>query len=140
MDDWELENVFDAEFGEISGIGKRRREKIRQDHEAFWGTGQWGPPNYVPPDPPISVAERTQFATFHGPRTQTYSCVLPGEIVRQCVTQMTAGILNAVQLLDLRHLVVDEFQDLNPMDLQFVDSIIDQGATVFVAGDDDQSI
>ena len=140
MDGWELENVFDAEFGHASGIGKERREKIRLEHEAFWSTGRWGPPNYVPPNPAITAAERAQFAAFHGPRRQSYSCVLPGEIVRQCVTQMAAGTLNAVGLLNLEHLVVDEFQDLNPMDLQFVDGMVAQGARVFVAGDDDQSI
>jgi DNA helicase-2/ATP-dependent DNA helicase PcrA len=53
---------------------------------------------------------------------------------------MVAGVLNAVGLLNLEHLVVDEYQDLNPMDLDFVDSMITQGAAVFVAGDDDQSI
>jgi DNA helicase II / ATP-dependent DNA helicase PcrA len=73
LDSWELENVFDAEFGHASGIGKKRRENIRLEHEAFWSTGQWGPPNYVPPNPPISPAERQQFTTFHGPRTQSYS-------------------------------------------------------------------
>lgn len=140
LDAWELENIFDAEFGHNSGVGKRRRERIRLEHEAFWSTGQWGPPNYVPANPPITAAERAQFGTFHGPRTQSYSCVLPGEIVRQCVTQMAAGTLNAVGLLNLAHLVVDEFQDLNPMDLQFVDRMAAQGAHVFVAGDDDQSI
>lgn len=140
MDGWELENVFDAEFGHMSEIGKTRREKIRIEHEAFWGTGQWGPPNYVPPNPAITAVERAQFAEFHGPRTQAYSCVLPGEIVRQCVQHMVARTLDAVGLLNLQHLVVDEFQDLNPMDLLFVDSMITQGAMAFVAGDDDQSI
>lgn len=140
LDSWELEEVFDAEFGHTAGIGKERREKIRLEHEAFWSTGQWGPPNYVPPNPPITAAERAQFGAFHGPRTQSYSCVLPGEIVRQCVAQMAAGTLNAVGLLNLEHLVVDEFQDLNPMDLQFVDAMTAQGAQVFVAGDDDQSV
>src|SRR5208282_5223189 len=77
---------------------------------------------------------------FHGPRTQSYSCVLPGEIVGQCVAHMKAGTLNVVGLLNLEHLVVDEFQDLNPMDLRFVDAMAAQGARLFVAGDDDQSI
>ncbi len=53
---------------------------------------------------------------------------------------MAAGTLNAVGLLNLTHLVVDEFQDLNPMDLEFVDLMVGQGSRVFVAGDDDQSI
>jgi DNA helicase-2/ATP-dependent DNA helicase PcrA len=140
LDGWELENVFDAEFGHVSGIGKKRREAIRLEHEAFWSTGQWGPPNYIPPNPAITASERAQFSAFHGPRTQSYSCVLPGEIVRQCVAQMTAGTLNVVALLSLVHLIVDEFQDLNPMDLLFVDGMVSQGAQAFVAGDDDQSI
>ena len=140
LDSWELENVFDAEFGQASSISKERREKIRLEHEAFWSTGQWGAPNYVTPNPPITPAERSQFSAFHGPRTQSYSCVLPGEIVRQCVAHMAAGTLNAVALLNLEDLVVDEFQDLNPMDLQFVDAMATQGARIFVAGDDDQSI
>jgi DNA helicase-2/ATP-dependent DNA helicase PcrA len=140
LDTWELETVFDAEFGHNSGFGKERREKIRLEHEAFWGTGQWGPPNYIPPNPPITPGERAQFTAFHGPRTQSYSCVLPGEIVRQCVSHIAAGTLNAAALLNLQELVVDEYQDLNSMDLQLVDSIASQGARLFVAGDDDQSI
>jgi DNA helicase II / ATP-dependent DNA helicase PcrA len=140
MDSWELENIFDAEFGKTTGIGKERRKDIRLDHEAFWSTGLWGPPNYVPPDPPISASERAQFSMFHGPRTQAYSCVLPGEIVRQCVMHMSAGTLNAVELLSLEDLVVDEFQDLNPMDQEFVYLMATQGARIFVAGDDDQSV
>ena len=140
LDQWELENIFDSEFGHVEGIGKERREQIRYHHEAFWNTGQWDPPNYVPPNPPITDEERQRFHGFHGPRTQTYSCVLPGEIVRQCVTHMRAGVLDPVALLNVRHLIVDEFQDLNPLDLDFVDLLANRGAQVFVAGDDDQSI
>jgi DNA helicase II / ATP-dependent DNA helicase PcrA len=140
LDTWEVENIFDAEFGNASGIGKTRREKVRTEHEAFWSTGQWGPPNYIPPNPPITAAERAQFDAFHGPRTQCYACVLPGEIVRQCVSHMVAGVIDAVDLVGIAHLVVDEFQDLNPMDLEFVDAVSAQGASVFIAGDDDQSI
>lgn len=140
MDTWEVETVFDGEFRHIQGIGSTRCEDIRREHEAFWSTGQWGPPNYIPPNPPITPAERTHFQAFHGPRTQTYSCVLPGEIVRQCVGHMRAGTLDPVALLNLRQLIVDEYQDLNPMDLEFVDLTAARGAILFVAGDDDQSI
>jgi superfamily I DNA/RNA helicase len=140
LDNWELENVFDAEFADGNGLGKARREEIRREHEAFWSTGQWNPPNYAPADPPITPAERAAFVAFHGPRTQTYSCVLPGEIVRQCVDQIVAGNLDPVALIHLEHLIVDEYQDLNPADQQLVDELIGRGAVTFVAGDDDQSI
>lgn len=140
LDSWELENIFDAEFGHSRGIGKRRREEIRREREAFWNTGQWGPPNYIPPDPPVTDSERNSFIAFHGPRTQAYSCVLPGEIVRQCLDQIVAGNLDPIALIHLQQLIVDEYQDLNPIDQQFVDELVSRGAVAFVAGDDDQSI
>lgn len=58
LDDWELENIYDAEFGEAEGINSRpRREKIRRFYEALWSTGVPNAPTYVPPDPPISDEE-----------------------------------------------------------------------------------
>jgi len=84
--------------------------------------------------------EAGAFIAYHGARTQAYSCVLPGEIVRQCVQEVNAGTINPVQLLHIQHLIVDEFQDLNPMDLEFIHGLANQGVTLFAAGDDDQSI
>jgi len=140
LDSWEVKSVFDAEFAHGNRLGKVRAEEIRREHEAFWSTGQWNPPNYRLPDPIVSAAERTAFAAFHGPATQAYSCVLPGEIVRQCLEHMTAGTLDPVALLHLEQLIVDEFQDLNPVDLQFVERVVAAGVQAFAAGDDDQSI
>ena len=62
-----------------------RASAIRRAHEAFWSTGDWGPPNYIPPDPAITEEERNNFQTFHTPRSQTYACVLPGQIIRHGV-------------------------------------------------------
>lgn len=141
LDRWELREIFDAEFGRVCGISSiKRRQQIREDHEAFWSTGTHGTrPSQRPPAPPISETERSNFRNFHGPRTQIYSCVLPGELVQRCVQMMEAGTLDPVELLEIDHLIVDEFQDLNPMDLQFVHWL---GARIslFVAGDDDQSL
>jgi DNA helicase-2/ATP-dependent DNA helicase PcrA len=53
---------------------------------------------------------------------------------------MIAGVLNPAQLLNIQHLIVDEYQDLNPTDLSFVDGLIHSGVIVLVAGDDDQSL
>jgi DNA helicase-2/ATP-dependent DNA helicase PcrA len=138
---WELRNIFEAEFGRTCGInGVTRPEEIRRDHEAFWSTGQFEPPNIIPPEPPITEEERERFNRFHRPRTQLYSCVLPGEVVARCVERMEAGTLDPTELLGIRHLIVDEFQDLNPMDLRFVHGMAERGAQLFVAGDDDQSL
>ena len=140
LDNYELETIFDAEFGHVQHIGKRRREAIRIDREGYWSTGVWNLPNHVPPDPAITEDERQNFIVFHGPRTQTYSCILPGEIVRQCLDNIIAGALDPLSLVHMQHLIVDEYQDLNPVDQQFVEQLIARGVITFVAGDDDQSI
>jgi superfamily I DNA/RNA helicase len=140
LDAWEQKHVFDAEFAVDSARTPGRCEDIRRDHEAFWSTGTHDPANFIPPDPPVTAAERTGFRTFHGPRTQTYSCVLPGEIVRKCVQHMTAGLIDVAEHVRASHLIVDEVQDLNPCDLEFVELLIGNGVTTFIAGDDDQSI
>ena len=141
LDDWELTNIYDAEFGEAQTIAsKRRREQIRRYYEALWSTGQENAPTYQPPEPPISDEERQQFTAFHQPTSQVYSSVLPGEIVKKCVDAAVAGILDIADLLGISHLIVDEYQDLNPVDLQFVDCVGEAGVRIFVAGDDDQSI
>jgi DNA helicase II / ATP-dependent DNA helicase PcrA len=60
--------------------------------------------------------------------------------VRQCAENVSAGALNPVALIGLQHLIVDEYQDLNPVDQRFVEQLIAGGVIAFVAGDDDQSI
>ena len=148
LNDYEQKNILDAEFSRSSGYSANteggyspgRCEVIRIDYEALCGTGQWLPPNHIPPDPPISEVERQEYIRFHDPRTQIYSCVLPGEIVRQCVVKMEAGLLHPANLLNIQYLIVDEYQDLNPTDLEFVDRVIESSVNTFVAGDDDQSI
>jgi DNA helicase-2/ATP-dependent DNA helicase PcrA len=140
LDDWEVENIFDAEYREGTPIGKKRAKEIRREHEGYWSTGTWDSPNYVKPDPPITEAERLSFQNFCPATTQVYACVLPGEIIRRCVEQIEAGLLDPAGLLDMRELIVDEYQDLNPMDLQFVESLAEGNVRLFVAGDDDQSI
>ena len=140
MDNWELKEIFDYEFSRESGIRTKRCGEIRQYHEAFWSTGQWGSPNYIPPNPSISQNERNNFTNFHYPRTQTYSCVLPGEIIRQCMSNIASGSLNPITQINIRHLIIDEYQDLNPCDLEFIHHFIQNGVVTFVAGDDDQSI
>jgi DNA helicase-2/ATP-dependent DNA helicase PcrA len=53
---------------------------------------------------------------------------------------MQQGALQAAQLPAIDHLIVDEFQDLNACDQEFVRLLSTHGAVLFVAGDDDQSI
>lgn len=141
LDDWELREIIDAEFGEEANIGSiQRRAAVRRQYEAYCSTGRWTPPGLPQSQPPVTAAERAQFGAFLPPRSQLYSCVLPGELVKKCVDQAGAGLLDLVTLADIDHLIVDEYQDLNPVDLEFVDILAAGGVHIFVAGDDDQSI
>ena len=142
LDDWEVGNLFDTEFGHASGIQSTVRcRQIREEHEAFWSTGSREErPGQDLPDEPVTDAERRQFLSFHTPRTQLYSCGLPGELVQRCVAAVDAGTLDLSELLGISDLVVDEFQDLNPMDLRFIYGLEAGGTRLFVAGDDDQSL
>lgn len=149
LDDWELKNIIDSEFSTHSGYAPgnptngyppSRCEEIRRDFEAFCGTGQWNPTNFVPPDPPISQQERHNYQTFHLSRTGIYYCLLPGEIIQKCLDYMRANTLHPESLLNIRYLIVDEYQDLNPLDIEFIDRLTQNGVNTFVAGDDDQSI
>lgn len=140
MDDWELYNVFDAEFGHINGINGTRCDQIRRDHEAFISTGLYNPPNSPVLVNPITQQERATFIGYYQPRTQVYSCVLPGDIVRTCVQQIQAGLIDPVAELGVEHLIVDEVQDLNNCDFEFLDALVTRGVNVFISGDDDQSI
>ena len=140
LDAWEIRRLIDEEYVALYGGGLRRTRQIREFHEALISTGVPNPPNYVAPSSPITAAEASAFDSFVQRRRQVYACVLPGEIVREAVTHTAAGVLDPVSLLTVTHLIVDEFQDLNPIDIQFVDDLIAGGAIAFVCGDDDQSI
>jgi DNA helicase II / ATP-dependent DNA helicase PcrA len=92
LDTWEIDNIFDAEFAEWlpTKISKRRREEIRFEHEAFWNTGTWSPPNYIPPDPPITESERAAFTALHGHRLiraycQEKSCASAPKMCRRAL-------------------------------------------------------
>ena len=149
LDDWELKNIIDKEFSSYSGYRSNqshqgyspsRCEEIREEYEAFCGTGSINPPNFIPPIPPISIQEREQYRSFHQIRTHLYSCLLPGEIVQQCLEYMNSGVLNPGNILGIHHLIIDEYQDLNPVDIEFIDFLTNNGVNTFIAGDDDQSI
>ncbi len=140
LDEWEMREWIDAEFAKHINVTPGRAKDVREYHEAWWSTGQQNPANYIPAVPPVTAQEQRQFVTYHNMQTGFYGCVLVGEIVRTCMNHTNANAIDPHALLDVDHLIVDEYQDLNPMDLQFVDHLIGQGVATFVAGDDDQSV
>ncbi len=140
LDDWEILKIFDSEFSRSLGSTPTRASEIRRDHEAFWSTGNWNPANLPTFNNPITHQERILFNGHYSTRTQTYACVLPGEVIRTCVDAILGGHIDPVAELGVEHLIVDEVQDLNHCDFQFIDALILRGVNVFISGDDDQSI
>ena len=88
----------------------------------------------------ITPEEIEGFNAFHSARTNLYCCVLPGEVIYKCVEALRLGALQTNQLPQIDHLIVDEFQDLNACDQEFVRLLSANNTVLFVAGDDDQSI
>ncbi len=136
LDDWEQTNVYDSELASSIGCTPGRAEEIRLAHDAQWQTLN---PQHVN-QAQITPAEIQGFNAFHAARTNLYSCVLPGEVIYKCVDAIRQGALQTAQLPAIDHLIVDEFQDLNACDQEFVRLLSSNGAVLFVAGDDDQSI
>jgi len=136
LDDWEQENLYDIELASSIGCTPSRAAAIRYAHDAQWQT--LNPQSIA--QAAITNAERQGFDTFHAARRNLYSCVLPGEMVYECVSRFQLGAIQIGQLPPIDHLIVDEFQDLNACDQEFVRRLVSGGANLFVAGDDDQSI
>jgi DNA helicase II / ATP-dependent DNA helicase PcrA len=67
-----------------------------------------------------------------------FGYTLRSELVYQLKLAFSEGQLKLKE--PPQHLLVDEYQDLNACDLAVVKEIADAGATLFTAGDDDQSI
>ncbi|MHB8879968.1 MAG: ATP-dependent helicase [Thermodesulfovibrionales bacterium] len=136
LDDWEHRYIYDRELASTIGCTPTRATEIRLAHDARWQTLNSEHINQAR----VTPAEIQGFNAFHAARTNLYSCVLPGEIIFKCVEALQQGALLPTQLPLIDHLIVDEFQDLNVCDQEFVRLLSAQNTTLFIAGDDDQSI
>lgn len=140
IDDWEQRYIFNEELKDKYRYSISRCDELRIHFESIWSTGNPPQPFISSPTPAISLTEEINFKAFHRERTQVYATILPGEAVRQCVDHMKAGIINPRILIGMEHLIIDEYQDLNNCDVEFIDLLAKLGIPIFVAGDDDQSI
>jgi DNA helicase II / ATP-dependent DNA helicase PcrA len=136
LDDWERENVYDVELAAALGSTPTRASEVRLAHDAQWQTLN---PDLIA-QPPITADEIVRFNSFHATRRNLFCFVLPGEVVYERVTRIQQNAITADQIPAIEHLIVDEYQDLNACDQEFVRLLVSQKAVLFIAGDDDQSI
>jgi DNA helicase-2/ATP-dependent DNA helicase PcrA len=133
-DDWEERNIILEDLKQIlqlPGIGETR--ELLSDLSSDWQS--------------LTADEACWEERFPHPRfigalrdhRERYGYALRDELVYQL-----KRALEQVGQFDFegppRHLIVDEYQDLNRCDLAVIREIARRGAQVFAAGDDDQSI
>ena len=130
IDDWEHTRIYDAELAYFIGDTNTRASQVRLAYETQWQTLN---PQHLS-QTQITQAEMQSFNVFHTTRTNHYSCVLPGELIYKCVDALQQGALQTNQIPQIDHLIVDEFQDLNACDQEFVRLLCQNNTVLFVCG------
>ena len=132
-DDWEERNIIQEDLkrlldSDVRKIGKKF-EQLSADWETLTAESEdW---EQLFPDPRFLGAWRQH--------RRTYGYTLRSELVYQ-LKRAIEHIGDFALESDYNHVLVDEYQDLNKCDLEVLRRIAEDGAELFVAGDDDQSI
>lgn len=126
-DDWEERQVVIEDLGRLLGCTVRETKARLAALSSAWETN----PDVEPEeDPPLLGALRKH--------KERYRYVIRSELVYLLKNELDGDpyfLENAY-----KYVVVDEYQDLNRCDVSVIDELGARGATLFVAGDDDQSI
>lgn len=132
-DDWEERNIIEEDLKRALGYGIKEIRSKFECLSADWETltadsPTWGSKH---PDPRFLGAWRKH--------REVFGYVLRSELVYQLKKQIEQ---NPDFTLDqsFKHILVDEYQDLNRCDLQVIRRLTQGGAKLFATGDDDQSI
>ncbi|OGF56538.1 MAG: hypothetical protein A2452_07425 [Candidatus Firestonebacteria bacterium RIFOXYC2_FULL_39_67] len=133
-DDWEERHIIEEDIKRYLKLGKieevkRLINQLSTDWETLRIEEQGWEKQF--PNP--------QFLGAWSQHREIYGETLRAELVYQLKKQMSQN--RAFKMKgDYKHVLVDEYQDLNACDLSVIKEISNKGAEVFVAGDDDQSI
>lgn len=132
-DDWEERHIIQEDLKESTGTNIKTVRKNLQALSADWDTlrADESAPNPLKAD--------AAFVGAWEQHRQMYGYTLRSELVYQLKRALEQhGDLKFDN--QLKHLLVDEYQDLNACDLKVVSRLVERGCLVFAAGDDDQSI
>jgi len=133
-DDWEERNIIEEDLKLILNLDRIKdvRTKFHQ-LSADWET--------------LSADNAHWEAEYHDPQflsawrkhREIYGYMLRSELVYQLKKSIEQNPDFTVDTT-FRHILVDEYQDLNRCDLEVVNMLTNSGAHLYVSGDDDQSI
>ena len=131
-DDWEERNVVEEDLKALLGERDVRQVRARlRDLAAAWESSDEAGIEERHEDPALIGALRQH--------KEEYRYVLRTELVFRLKEQLDANPLFPLTG-QYRYVVVDEYQDLNRCDIAVINRIAERGSTLYVAGDDDQSI
>ena len=130
-DDWEQRHIIEEDLKTLCGLSRIEEAQNRlKKLSADWEQLEADRDNYRIPDP--------QFYGAWQEHRKIFRYTLRAELVYQLKHSLEEGIVQLDQIQ--RHILVDEYQDLNPCDLAVIKALATAGAELYVAGDDDQSI
>jgi len=132
-DDYEERHVLFPEIGRMIGRPPGEVEKALKAFEATWNTLDQEQEAWQ------AIEFRREFRTALRSLSEFYRFTLRAELVIRLLRLLDGNPLIG-QDLGVRHLLVDEYQDLNYCDQQVIARLEEFGAYLFVVGDDDQSI
>ena len=133
-DDWEERYIVQEDLKALLGLSRIREVRdLLHELSADWQS--------------LTADEQQWEQRFPNPRflgawrehRSVYGYTLRDELVYQ-LKKMLEQRSDCEIVNHIRHLVVDEYQDLNRCDLAVVHEIASRNAELYVAGDDDQSI
>lgn len=132
-DDWEERHIILEDLKRVLNLDVHQVRDKLNSLSADWQTLDADKPNWRSsyPDPAFLGAWFQHRAIF--------GYTLRAELVYQLKKALEqVPVFNLEE--PLSHVLVDEYQDLNPCDMAVVRALSAQGAQLFCAGDDDQSI
>jgi superfamily I DNA/RNA helicase len=132
-DDYEEKHILFPEIGKMLNKPAGEVEKALKAFEATWNTLDQAHEAWR------AIDFRRQFEIGLRSLSEFYGFTLRAELVFRLLRLLDGNPIIGGEL-NVRHLLVDEYQDLNHCDQQVIARLEEFGARLFVVGDDDQSI
>ncbi len=130
LNEFELEPLI-CDLANAHG-GKKAAKRLKIAYEAAWARLQYQQPGYAPsPADAAFQADLLDWLRFH-------DSMLIGEVI-PLLYQYLHSNPAAAERREYRHILVDEYQDLNRAE-QGIVQLLSDSADVCIVGDDDQSI
>ncbi len=132
-DDYEERWIIEEELKQLAGLSNvREARELLQAMSADWETLRADDTNWG------DAFASPRFLGAWQEHREVYGYTLRAELVYQLKQALDEGAYAIDDCPD--HVLIDEYQDLNPCDLAVVAGMAAIGATIYCAGDDDQSI